>query len=236
MQPVGDRRAQALERLVGALLRDEGDLLADLAVVDRVLDAVGDRRVAARRRRSVMSNTSRWPTSRSRLADAVVRVEREPADLDRDRRLRGRSLVVVVVVSSSSSYSSSVALVHPARDRSSGHRERIGDRRTSWTRNTLRAALEREHVGGDRRRHALGRPSRPVSLPRKLLREVPITSGRPSATSSSRRRSSSRLCSTRLAEADPGVEPDPLLAAPPRATANASRSSRKALTSATTSS
>ena len=37
-QPVGDRRAQALERLVGALLGDERDRVADLAVVDGVLD------------------------------------------------------------------------------------------------------------------------------------------------------------------------------------------------------
>ena len=44
-QAVGDRRAQPLERAVGALLGDERDGLADLRVVDGVLDAVGDRRV-----------------------------------------------------------------------------------------------------------------------------------------------------------------------------------------------
>ena len=48
----------------------------------------------------------------------------------------------------------------------------------------------------------------------KLLREVPTTIGRPRSRSSPRRRSSSRLCSTRLAEADPGVDPDPLLVDP----------------------
>src|ERR1044072_2525905 len=44
-EPVRDHRAQPLERLVRALLGDQGDDLADLAVVDRVLDAVGDQRV-----------------------------------------------------------------------------------------------------------------------------------------------------------------------------------------------
>ena len=50
----------------------------------------------------------------------------------------------------------------------------------------------------------------------KLLREVPITSGRPSSRSSPRRRSSSRLCSAVLPKPMPGVEPDPLLGDPGR--------------------
>src|SRR4051794_15133168 len=44
-EPVRDHRAQALQRPVRALLGDERDLVADLAVVDGVLDAVGDQRV-----------------------------------------------------------------------------------------------------------------------------------------------------------------------------------------------
>src|SRR5215207_8535548 len=44
-QAVRDGRAQALEGLVGALLGDEGDGLAHLAVVDGVLQAIGDRGV-----------------------------------------------------------------------------------------------------------------------------------------------------------------------------------------------
>ena len=43
-----------------------------------------------------------------------------------------------------------------------------------------------------------------VILPRNDLREVPIATGRPSATSSSRRRSSSRLCSVVLPNPIPG--------------------------------
>src|SRR3712207_7681548 len=38
-EAVGDHRAQALQGLVRALLGDQRDHLADLAVVDRVLDA-----------------------------------------------------------------------------------------------------------------------------------------------------------------------------------------------------
>ena len=45
---------------------------------------------------------------------------------------------------------------------------------------------------------------RPVMLPRNDFRDVPITSGRPSVTSSTRRRSSSRLCSTVLPNPIPG--------------------------------
>ena len=47
-------------------------------------------------------------------------------------------------------------------------------------------------------------PRTPAILPRKLLREVPTTTGRPMATISSRRRSSSRLCSTVLPKPMPG--------------------------------
>src|SRR5436853_7356182 len=42
---VGDSRAQALERLVRALLRSEGHLLAHVGVVERVLGAGGPRSV-----------------------------------------------------------------------------------------------------------------------------------------------------------------------------------------------
>ena len=45
-QPVGDRAAQALERVVGALLGEQRHELADLGVVDRVLERVRHRGVA----------------------------------------------------------------------------------------------------------------------------------------------------------------------------------------------
>ena len=52
--------------------------------------------------------------------------------------------------------------------------------------------------------------------PRKRLREVPITSGRPSAASSSRRADQREVVLDGLAEADPGVEQDALLGDPRR--------------------
>ena len=48
----------------------------------------------------------------------------------------------------------------------------------------------------------------------KLLREAPTTTGMPRSAISPSRASSSRLCSSGLAETDPGVEPDPLLGHP----------------------
>ena len=83
----------------------------------------------------------------------------------------------------------------------------------------VRAALERQHVGRDGARHpiVLGRP---VSLPRKRLREAPITTGRPSATISSSRRSSSRLCSSVLPKPIPGSS-QTRSSASPAPTANA---------------
>jgi len=51
---------------------------------------------------------------------------------------------------------------------------------------------------------------RPVSLPMVDLREVPISVGKPSATSRSSARSSARLCSGSFPEPDAGVEHDVL--------------------------
>ena len=75
------------------------------------------------------------------------------------------------------------------------------------------AAIERPHDGGERRVvasiGASGSASPLASAttrPRNVLREVPTSTGTSTrATSSSRRASRSRLCSTRLAEADAGI-------------------------------
>ena len=96
-----------------------------------------------------------------------------------------------------------------------------------------RAALEGEHVDRDRR--ATAGHVAPVIRPRNDLREAPMTTGRPSATSSSSRRTSSRLCSSVLPKPIPGSSRI-RSSAIPSATANAIRASRNALTSATTSS
>ena len=130
-QPLGDRRAQPLERAVGALLRDQRDGLADLGVVDRVLDPVGHRRVDLPHLEPQVDDQSLADLA-LRLGDAVVGVERQAGYLDDDLGLAGppRRLVVVVGVVEF------VRLVgSSAAQRSSRHRERVArSRATSWTR------------------------------------------------------------------------------------------------------
>ena len=58
--------------------------------------------------------------------------------------------------------------------------------------------------------------SEPSILPMKLLREVPTTSGRPSERSSLKPPQQLEVMPQGLAEADPRVEPDPLLIDPSR--------------------
>ena len=77
-QAVGDGRAQALERLVAALLGDERDALADRAVVDRVLDEVGHGRVALADLEAQVEDEPLADLALGR-AHAVVGVERQPA-------------------------------------------------------------------------------------------------------------------------------------------------------------
>ena len=86
-QAIGDDGAQAFQRPVRALLGDERDLLADLAVVDGVLDAVGDQRVDLA---DVEADVEDQPLADLALGlgDAVVRVEREADDLDARADLR----------------------------------------------------------------------------------------------------------------------------------------------------
>jgi hypothetical protein len=83
-QAVGDRAAEALERLVRALLGDQRDELADLGVVDRVGDRVGDGRVGLADIQAQVEHEALADLSLG-LADAVVGVERQAADLDRYR-------------------------------------------------------------------------------------------------------------------------------------------------------
>jgi hypothetical protein len=76
------------------LLGDERNRLADLGVVDRVLEAVGQRRVALA---DVEAQVDHQPLPDLALggADAVMGVERETGDLDGHERL-GAGLLVVV--------------------------------------------------------------------------------------------------------------------------------------------
>ena len=182
------------------------------------------------------SSTSRWPTSRSAsLTPWWVYSERPVISIVTDSAGSSRSSSSVVVVVAARRGPRRAPRRPSLAQRSSRHRERIAHRRDVVHAEHARAALEREHVGGDRAGEALGgatgslRPRASATMrPRKLLREVPITSGRPSAASSSRRRSSSRLCSTVLPKPMPGSSMIRSLGDAPPRRANARRSSRNA--------
>src|SRR6185312_13145759 len=232
-QTVRDRRAQALERLVGALLGDERDRLADLAVVDGVLDAVSDGRVAGADLDPQVDHEALADLALG-LGHAVMRVERQAGDLDRDERLRGLVLVLISVLEVLVLELLVVLVAHRPRTVAAATASASATGATSWTRKTAAprssASTFVAIVPASRSSAAL-----PVRRPRNDLREVPITSGRPSATSSSKRRSSSRLCSTVLPKPMPGSSMI-RCSAIPAATAASRRCSRNAFTSDTTSS
>ena len=236
-EPVGDHRAQPLERLVRALLGDQRDHLADLAVVDRVLDAVGDQRVGLA---DVEADVEHEPLADLPLGggDAVVRVEREADDLDRDADLgtfpfvvvdrRSGRLVVVVELG--------VVPGHRRRQRSSRHRERIerwrprrgrGRRsrraraRARWSA-TVPATRSRHVAAGELAEERLARRAEHDGPPERDELVEPRGAARGCARASCRSRCRGR------AGCAPRRTPSP--------TANASRSSRNALTSETTSS
>jgi hypothetical protein len=96
-QAVGDRRAQPLERLVGALLGDERRQLAHLAVVDRVLDAIGERGVTLADIETEVQQQTLSDLTLGRR-DTVMGVERQPADLDRHLGFGARLVILVDVV------------------------------------------------------------------------------------------------------------------------------------------
>src|SRR6185312_8391748 len=220
-QTVRDRRAQALERL------------ADLAVVDGVLDAVSDGRVAGADLDPQVDHEALADLALG-LGHAVMRVERQAGDLDRDERLRGLVLVLISVLEVLVLELLVVLVAHRPRTVAAATASASATGATSWTRKTAAprssASTFVAIVPASRSSAAL-----PVRRPRNDLREVPITSGRPSATSSSKRRSSSRLCSTVLPKPMPGSSMI-RCSAIPAATAASRRCSRNAFTSDTTSS
>ena len=170
----------------------QGDQLADLRVVDRVLDRVGDRRGGLADVDPQVEDETLADLALG-LADAVVGVERQAADLDRDglpgrprgprrgprRRLCPRSP------------RRSLHRPSPAQ-RSSRHRQRFAHGANVVHAEDARAALVGEHVRGDRAGEPVLAPAprgrREEIGARKLLREVPMRIGRPSVRSSSRRR------------------------------------------------
>ena len=98
-----------------------------------------------------------------------------------------------------------------------------------------RAALVRRDRRADGDAPSVATRSRPTSFARLLLRERPISTGRPSARSSSSRRTSSKLCAAVFPKPIPGSR-QTFRSSIPASTANASRSSRNRFTSETTSS
>src|ERR1039458_4643754 len=225
--PIGDDRAQALERLVVALLRDQRDELADLTVIDGVLDPIGLGGVGLA---DVDADVEQQPLSDLALgrADADVGVQGEPRDLDRDDGLHagvevelvvGVQFVVGLVVHRSltvAAATSSASCTAP----------------TSCTRNTLAprsSAITFVAIVPARRSRS------PTSAPRNDLREVPIRIGCPSTASSPRRSSSSRLCATVLPKPIPGSTTIRSRSIP-AARATATRAARNSRTSPTTSS
>ena len=94
-QPVRDHAAQALQGLVGALLGDQRDELADLRVVDRVLQRVGRGRVGLADVQPQVEHQALADLALG-LAHTVVGVQREPRDLDRDRL--GTAVWVVAIL------------------------------------------------------------------------------------------------------------------------------------------
>src|SRR5204862_5099003 len=104
-----------------------------------------------------------------RLLHAVVRVQGESGDLDRDRRLYGIGLLfqAVPTVAAATFRASTVWATSCTRN--------IDAPRSSAI--TFVAIVPATRCCS----------SRPVSLPRKLFREVPTTTGRPMVAISSRR-------------------------------------------------
>ena len=209
---------EALEGAVAALGRGEGDDVADLAVVDRVLEPVGENRVAVG---DVEGDVELEPLADLLLGvgDAVVGVDRETPQVDLDPRF--------------DPVSAGLHLRPNLPEDCFGDPDRLRDLGHIVDAEDVGALGGGEDRGGDR---AAGRSptSEPSILPMKLLREAPITSGRPNSRSSPSRRSSSRLCPRALPKPIPGSsQTSPR---PPRRRRRVEPLGQKALTSSTTSS
>src|SRR5580693_1433974 len=230
-QTVGDRAAQALERAIGALLGHQRHQLADLRVVDRVLHSVGHGGIRFPHIQAQVDQQSLADLALG-LAHAVVCVERETVDLDRDGLealfvlfvLFAVFLVVVVLLLGVLASVSAVVLgtvlvvqlvlllaVHLPPNVAAATASAAATGATSCTRKTLAprssAITFVAIVPGSLASAASGSraPPAPAAMrPRNVLREVPITSGGPSVVSSSSRRSNVRLCAGVLPKPMPG--------------------------------
>ena len=216
--PVG-QRLDEVERLARSIERD--DVGGDLGVVD----GVGE--VVARAGRGEVdapcstSTTKVWPSRFSKSRTPWKPRAETPLRTMRSRHRRS---------------------CHRAGSR---RRERVdASTATSWTR-TPQAPCSRARHAWSRRscrvplggRARVGARRRRPSRPRKVLREVPTSTGWPRATTASRWRSSAQLCSARLGEPEPGVEDEVVRRDPAGRAAPSTRSAQLARTRrATTSS
>src|SRR5581483_4771302 len=193
------------ERLDQPVPRGVADAADELPVVDRLLDPVG---LGVRRQLELEVEHEPLSAAPLLLADAVMTDELEARELDRRH---------VPTTARATASASTVS-------------------RTSWTR---RIVAPRSYALTAAARLAESGPvvavASPAIRPSELLREKPITTGRPSARRTSSRRTSSKFWSTVLPKPMPGsrqTRPSGI----PAATATPSRSSRKAATSPATSS
>ena len=213
-------------------------------VVDRVLDRVGDGRVALA---DVEAQVDHQPLADLALglADAVVGVEREAGDLDRDR-LRGLLAVLVDSASLRRRARPVVAGSSPsiAAQRSSRHRERIAHRarRRARGRRSPRARSASTLVAivpGSRRSGSAA--AQPAGAGAERAEEATCARSRSRAGARARRAragaAAARGCARAvLPKPIPGSSMIALLVDPGRDARTRRRSSRNALTSSTTSS
>ena len=188
--------------------RGDLDRQPRLAVGDRVGQASVSQASAERGTRA-RSSTKRWPFSRSCRARRGGRARRA-AHLDRERR---RSRATLQRPFDGQRVRRGAHIVHAQEVRAAA------------------VAVERGRHGGG---HAVLGDVRPVSAPRKRLRETPSSSG-PSRARRGSARSSARLCASVLPKPMPGSSAMRSRAIP-AATATSARSARNRSTSATTSS
>jgi hypothetical protein len=85
-QALTDDLGKSLEGAIAALGRGEGDDVADLGVVNRVVDAIGEHRVAVGHVEGDVE-LEPLPDLLLGVADAMVGIDREPSQLDLDPRL-----------------------------------------------------------------------------------------------------------------------------------------------------
>ena len=210
-QPLGDDLAEALEGAVAALGRRERDDVARLGVVDRVLEPVGQHGVAVG---DVERDVELEPLADLLLGvgDAVVGVDREAAELDLDARVRP----VVVRLHAPNFIAARCGPLAARRGSPRRRSPRRAPAATSWTRSIVGAvgasASTQDAIVPPRRSST----SRPVILPMKLLREVPTHERPPELAELAEPAQQLEVVLDGLAEADPGVEPDPLLGDPGR--------------------